>query len=204
MKKIYLLIAVLLTLHVAQGQTVSPREHFPGLFEAVQLSDIFPDNKTFVDAVPRRDPALIMKDYVAAKDKAGFDLKQFVSDNFIVPDARPTGYKTNISAGIREHLDTLWHVLYRKHDTASHYSSLLALPNDFIIPGGRFRETYYWDSYFTMLGLQESHQTAIIKNMISNFSYLIDKFGFIPNGTRTYYLTRSQPTVFFDDARHTG
>jgi alpha,alpha-trehalase len=47
-----------------------------------------------------------------------------------------------------------------------------------------------------MLGLQESHQTKIIQNMIGNFAYLIDKYGFIPNGTRTYYLTRSQPPFF--------
>ncbi|MGN6637465.1 MAG: trehalase family glycosidase, partial [Mucilaginibacter sp.] len=84
----------------------------------------------------------------------------------------------------------------RRHDTIPKYSSLLPVPHDFIIPGGRFRETYYWDSYFTMLGLQESHKTQIIENKIGNFAYLIDKYGFIPNGTRTYYLTRSQPPFF--------
>ena len=34
------------------AQIPTPRQLFPGLFEAVQLSDIFPDNKTFVDADP--------------------------------------------------------------------------------------------------------------------------------------------------------
>src|SRR5580700_6496494 len=47
-----------------------------------------------------------------------------------------------------------------------------------------------------MLGLQESHKTKIIQNMIGNFAYLLDTYGFIPNGTRTYYLTRSQPPFF--------
>jgi len=47
-----------------------------------------------------------------------------------------------------------------------------------------------------MLGLQESHKTKIIQAMIGNFAYLIDTYGFIPNGTRTYYLTRSQPPFF--------
>ncbi|HVW14424.1 MAG TPA: alpha,alpha-trehalase TreA, partial [Mucilaginibacter sp.] len=143
-----------------------------------------------------RDPALIMQDYNIQKDKAGFDLKQFVSDNFIIPGPPKTFFKSDISTGIRKHIDTLWEVLYRKHDTVSKYSSLLPLPNDFIIPGGRFRETYYWDSYFTMLGLQQSHKTKIIQNIIGNFAYLIDTYGFIPNGTRTYYLTRSQPPFF--------
>jgi len=44
--------------------------------------------------------------------------------------------------------------------------------------------------------LQESHKTALIRGLVENFAYLIDKYGFIPNGTRTYYLTRSQPPFF--------
>jgi alpha,alpha-trehalase len=196
MKKTILLLCFLAALGQLRSQPLSPRQLFPGLFEAVQLSAVFPDNKTFVDSAPMRDPALIMKDYNDQKDKAGFDLKQFVLNNFIVPGANNGAFKSDISLGIRKHIDTLWKVLYRRHDTVSKYSSLIPLPNDFIIPGGRFRETYYWDSYFTMLGLQESHQTEIIKNMIGNFAYMIDRFGFIPNGTRTYYLTRSQPPFF--------
>src|ERR1700743_764621 len=196
MRKILLALSLIVVFSVAQAQIQTPRQLFPGLFESVQLSDIFPDNKTFVDATPRRDPSLIMKDYNDQKDKQGFDLKQFVTDNFIIPGAPSTIFKSDIKTGIRKHIDPLWEVLYRKHDTVSKYSSLIPLPNDFIIPGGRFRETYYWDSYFTMLGLQESHKTKIIQNMIGNFAYMIDKYGFIPNGTRTYYLTLSQPPFF--------
>ncbi|MBS1526996.1 MAG: alpha,alpha-trehalase TreA [Bacteroidetes bacterium] len=196
MRRILIALLISVVTSAASAQIKTPRQLFPGLFEAVQLSDIFPDNKTFVDATPRRDPALIMQDYNAQKDKAGFDLKQFVTDNFMIPGPPKTFFKTDISTGIRKHIDTLWEVLYRKHDTVSKYSSLLPLPNDFIIPGGRFRETYYWDSYFTMLGLQQSHKTKIIQNIIGNFAYLIDTYGFIPNGTRTYYLTRSQPPFF--------
>ncbi|HEY4326874.1 MAG TPA: alpha,alpha-trehalase TreF [Mucilaginibacter sp.] len=196
MKKILLIFLSTIVFSFAYSQNPTPRQEFPGLFEVVQLSDIFPDNKTFVDATPKRDPAAIMKDYNDQKDKPGFDLKVFLMENFVIPVAHNNGFKSDISGGIRKHIDTLWHVLYRKRDTASKYSSLLPLPNDFIIPGGRFRETYYWDSYFTMLGLQESHQTKVIQSMIDNFAYLIDKYGFIPNGTRTYYLTRSQPPFF--------
>jgi alpha,alpha-trehalase len=196
MKKIFLILLLLIVFNSAYSQYFTPRQLFPGLFEVVQLSDIFPDNKTFVDATPKRDPAAIMQDYNNQKDKPGFNLKKFVSDNFIIPGTHNDGFQSDISAGIRKHIDTLWQVLYRKHDTVSRYSSLLPLPNDFIVPGGRFRETYYWDSYFTMLGLEESHKTKIIQNMIGNFAYLIDKFGFIPNGNRTYYLTRSQPPFF--------
>jgi alpha,alpha-trehalase len=196
MKKLRLTLLLLFIILSAQAQIKSPRQWFPGLFEAVQLSDVYPDNKTFVDATPVRDPALIMKDYNDRKDKPGFDLKRFVNENFTSPVLPNSGFKTDVSAGIRKHIDTLWQVLYRHHGKVSSYSSLIPLPNDFIVPGGRFREIYYWDSYFTMLGLQQSHQTVIMQNMVDNFAYLINKFGFIPNGNRTYYLTRSQPPFF--------
>lgn len=47
-----------------------------------------------------------------------------------------------------------------------------------------------------MLGLQADGQVEMIQNMVDNFAYLIKKFGFIPNGNRTYYLSRSQPPFF--------
>ncbi len=144
---------------------------------------------------PKVDPALIMQRYTAEKNRPGFSLAEFTARNFSPPEGSGINFKTDLKKGIRAHIDTLWQVLYRYHDTAAH-SSLLPLNADFIIPGGRFREIYYWDSYFTMLGLQESRQTGMIDNMIRNFANLIDRYGFIPNGTRTYYLSRSQPPFF--------
>ncbi|WP_134614128.1 alpha,alpha-trehalase TreA, partial [Pseudomonas aeruginosa] len=66
----------------------------------------------------------------------------------------------------------------------------------YVVPGGRFREVYYWDSYFTMLGLAESGQHQRVRDMLDNFAYLIDTYGHIPNGNRSYYLSRSQPPFF--------
>src|ERR1700684_1163280 len=106
MRKIFLALSLVVVFSVGRAQIQTPRQLFPGLFESVQLSDIFPDNKTFVDATPRRDPALIMKDYNDQKDKPGFDLKQFVNDNFIIPGAHNDGFKSDISAGILKHIDT--------------------------------------------------------------------------------------------------
>ncbi|MFA6248933.1 MAG: alpha,alpha-trehalase TreA [Mucilaginibacter sp.] len=195
MKKNLLVAALMLFTLVVNAQQKTPRQLFPGLFESVQSSDIFPDNKTFVDCTPKYAPALIMKAYNEQLGKAGFDLKEFVLANFTVPVATHA-FQTDIEDGIRKHIDTLWQVLQRKPDAASKLSSLAALPKPYIVPGGRFREIYYWDSYFTMLGLQESKQTKVIGNMIDNFAYLIDTYGFIPNGNRAYYLTRSQPPFF--------
>ncbi len=55
---------------------------------------------------------------------------------------------------------------------------------------------YYWDSYFTMLGLHASGQRQRSRDMLENFAHLIDRYGHIPNGTRSYYLSRSQPPFF--------
>ena len=64
------------------------------------------------------------------------------------------------------------------------------------MPGGRFGELYYRDSYFTMLGLVNKQNAALLHHTVKNFAYLIDTYGHIPNDRRSYYLSRSQPPVF--------
>ncbi len=95
-----------------------------------------------------------------------------------------------------QHIHYLWNDLTKQPEPQKNNSSLIALPNKYIVPGGRFREIYYWDSYFTMLGLQEDNRVEMIQDMVDNFEYLILKYGHIPNGNRTYYLSRSQPPFF--------
>jgi alpha,alpha-trehalase len=73
---------------------------------------------------------------------------------------------------------------------------LLPLPHRYVVPGGRFREIYYWDSYFTMLGLEESGRHDLVADMVRDFAFLLDRYGHIPNGNRSYYLSRSQPPFF--------
>jgi alpha,alpha-trehalase len=94
------------------------------------------------------------------------------------------------------HILALWPVLTRQADTPDMQSSLIPLPHAYVVPGGRFREIYYWDSYFTMLGLIESDRSDLVRNMLDNFAHLIQTVGHIPNGNRTYYLSRSQPPYF--------
>ncbi|UKT62606.1 alpha,alpha-trehalase TreF [Pedobacter mucosus] len=195
MKRYFILFLFFLSVSANAQLQKSPRQLYPGLFEQIQLSGIYPDSKTFVDAIPKKDPKLIMREYLAFKGNSDFVLKNFVAQNFSAPISHTALYTSNIGAGIEKHLDTLWTVLKRNPDTVSG-TSLLALPKPYIVPGGRFREIYYWDSYFTMLGLKEAGKIATIKDMVDNFAYLIRTYGFIPNGNRTYYLTRSQPPFF--------
>ncbi|CAI9591761.1 unnamed protein product, partial [Staurois parvus] len=71
--------------------------------------------------------------------------------------------------------------------------SLIYVPNPLIVPGGRFREFYYWDSYWVINGLILSEMTQTARGMIENFLYMVQRYGMIPNGGRTYYIRRSQP-----------
>ncbi|RAK67975.1 alpha,alpha-trehalase TreF [Hymenobacter edaphi] len=189
-------LTLLLTARVALAQP-SPRQLYPTLFEAVQLGGVFADSKTFVDARPKLAPADIERAFEQQRGQPGFQLRRFVEQHFALPTAPTDAYRSRPQAGLRHHLDTLWTVLTRQpQDSVGRYSSLLPLPRPYVVPGGRFREVYYWDSYFTMLGLRESGRTALIRGMVDNFASLIDRQGFIPNGNRTYYLTRAQPPFF--------
>ncbi|MGC4100024.1 alpha,alpha-trehalase TreF [Ferruginibacter sp.] len=193
------LIAVAATLLVLQNtiaqQPATPDKIYGQLFTDVQSAKIFPDGKTFVDCTPKRKVMDIMYDYGLAKGP-NFDLKKFVEDNFNLPAAPPAFNYIMKEPEAANHIKNLWGNLKREADKNIDGSSLLPLPNAYIVPGGRFREIYYWDSYFTMLGLKESGETVMIENMIKNFAYLVDKYGHIPNGNRTYYLSRSQPPFF--------
>uniref|UniRef100_A0A915CMD4 Trehalase n=1 Tax=Ditylenchus dipsaci TaxID=166011 RepID=A0A915CMD4_9BILA len=73
--------------------------------------------------------------------------------------------------------------------------SLLYVPKPFVIPGGRFREFYYWDAYWVIKGLLVSGMHNASRNMIENFVHMVNKYGFVPNGGRVYYLRRSQPPM---------
>ncbi|KQN30139.1 trehalase [Sphingomonas sp. Leaf38] len=168
----------------------SPADVFGPLFRTVQQSHVFADGKTFVDAVPKRAAAAIVADYVQTKPENAA-LRGFVLANFVVPGENDRG-----TDDLRTHVRTLWPQLTRQPVAPVAESSALALPAPYVVPGGRFREIYYWDSYFTMLGLKVDGQQLLVESMLDNFTSLIERYGHIPNGTRTYYLSRSQPPYF--------
>jgi alpha,alpha-trehalase len=189
------LLALVIVFNIsAQQEVKTPAEVYGELFTDVQMRHIFPDSKTFADCTPKRDPKEIVKNYLAMKNNSSirFKLDEFVLANFDLPKPPQSNYTTK-EKDVVEHIKNLWNVLKRDADTAVNGSSLLPLPNPYIVPGGRFGEIYYWDSYFTMLGLKESGRVDMIENMVKNFAYLIDTYGHIPNGNRSYYISRSQP-----------
>ncbi|HEX8696785.1 MAG TPA: alpha,alpha-trehalase TreF, partial [Longimicrobium sp.] len=113
-----------------------------------------------------------------------------------LPRPAGAGFRADPSRAMEAHLRALWPALTRPPDAPDARSSLVPLPRPYVVPGGRFREVYYWDSYFTMLGLVESGRTDLVRGMLDNFAHLVRTVGHVPNGNRTYYLSRSQPPFF--------
>jgi alpha,alpha-trehalase len=156
------------------------------LFQAVQLLKLFPDSKTFADAEPRVSAEQIEAEFRAL-------LLEFVQNRFDLPET--SNLVIAPQPNLEAHIDALWSLLERPATSPHPDSSLLVLPETSIVPGGRFQEMYYWDTYFSMLGIQIAGRKELLRSLVKNFSSIIDRYGFIPNGCRTYYLSRSQPPV---------
>ncbi|HEX4632872.1 MAG TPA: alpha,alpha-trehalase TreF, partial [Gemmatimonadales bacterium] len=181
------------------SQRFDPAHDLGRLFQDVQLSHVFPDSKTFVDAVPKVSPAEIVARYDSVRRTTGFDLRAFVSRWFELPPSAGEGYHSDTTQTMERHIRSLWDVLTRTppaRDPLQDRSSLIPLPEPYLVPGGRFREIYYWDSYFEMLGLVADSRLDLAREMLDNFAYLIRTVGHIPNGNRAYYLSRSQAPFF--------
>ncbi|KAF8383135.1 tre-5 [Pristionchus pacificus] len=190
------------------------------LLASVNLHHIFPDSKTFVDRPIKVNQT---EDEILADFESRFppsseidpdQLRAFVEQHFEpeghelekceVPDWQPSppAFDRIADAQMREFahkLNDIWKELCRKispmvRDEPERFS-LLHVPNNFIAPGGRFREFYYWDTYWIVKGLLASGMYETTRGMLENFGSIVERFGFIPNGGRVYYLKRSQPPL---------
>ena len=179
-----------------QATVYEPSRALGPLFHDVQLSNLFPDSKTFVDARPLQPAGEIVARYAAERTTPGFALRAFVDRYFEMPRSAGADFRSDTTHTMEQHARALWPALTRTPDSTDARSSLIPLPYPYVVPGGRFREVYYWDSYFTMLGLIASGRADLVKTMLDNFAYLVRTVGHIPNANRTYYLSRSQPPYF--------
>lgn len=164
------------------------------LFKRIQLEGLFNDSKTICDAKPNSSWLELVTLYEKDKNQVAFSLSEFVGAHFTLPQEIVLN-ASGSPASLAEYIQSLWPKLTRAPDNSQSNSTLMALHHPYIIPGGRFREIYYWDSYFTALGLKLSSHTRLIESMVLNFIDLQDTLGCIPNGNRSYYYSRSQPPV---------
>lgn len=166
------------------------------LFVDLHCSGLWIDEKAISDSILRAPAGEICAAYDAARAQGHVDLQAFY-DRWFTP-AHPPGpaFHTDPDHDALAHLEAVWPQLTRPADDIKERSTRFPLPHPYVIAGGRFQEAYYWDSYFTQLGLLRSGRTALVRDMLDNFAYALREIGFVPNGFRSYFLTRSQPPFF--------
>ncbi|KAI6205118.1 Trehalase [Aphelenchoides besseyi] len=190
------------------------------LIEAVNMHRLYNDSKDYVDRPLRADPKTIMDEFYKRfpADVRKIDrekLNAFVEEFFfpltseLLP-CTPTDWQEEPEKIMKIQdpelrswaleLNALWPTLCRIIDPKMLQErdrhSILWVSHPFIVPGGRFREAYYWDAYWIIRGLLISGMTETAKLMVYNFATIIKDIGFIPNGLRVYYTNRSQPPMF--------
>ncbi|KAL7422476.1 hypothetical protein Q5752_003124 [Cryptotrichosporon argae] len=183
------------------------------LLQDVELSGIFSDSKPTVgtlndtlaafNALPVNRTVGDIENFVNQYFKGeGLELEQvaiegFVSDPAILNNISDPVFKAWVSE-----VNSYWQLLIRQTNQSALCesgvceSSLIPLNNTIVVPGGRYREIYYWDSYWILHGLLSSELYTYAVDLLENFMDLIETYGFLPNGGRKYYLDRSQPPVF--------
>ncbi|VDN40529.1 unnamed protein product [Gongylonema pulchrum] len=164
-----------------------------GLFSVTTLKD-------FYELQDRWKDREVLQQFVDEHfDPPGFELIEWYPEDWA---AFPSSFLKIEDYHLRRwalHLHRIWRDLCRrvKDDVRLHQElySLLYVPHPFIIPGGRFREFYYWDSFWIVKGLLFSEMYETAKGIIRNLAYMVENHGFVPNGGRVYYLIRSQPPL---------
>ncbi|XP_076265432.1 trehalase-like [Rhynchophorus ferrugineus] len=184
----------------------------------VQMARIYSDSKTFVDLsqINSEDVTLEnfdelmrqtdnnptreqLQDFLARNFESTAEMDEWTPPDFTtspellnrIDDAEVRKFTTDLVA--------IWPTLGRKvsqsvFDHPDRFS-LIGVPNGIIIPGGRFKEFYYWDTYWIIEGLLLSDMKDTARGMIENLLSMVKRYGFVPNGGRVYYLNRSQPPL---------
>lgn len=97
-----------------------------------------------------------------------------------------------------EYIDGYWAKI--THHTPKDKGTLIGLPHPYTVPsvgaqGFVFEEQYYWDSYFIALGLVHTRHQKLAEGMLDNLLHMLDRFGIVPNSSRYYATSRSQPPI---------
>lgn len=180
------------------------------ILHAVQMN-LKADGKDFVDRPMRVGPKLVLRAFHQLKNHSESTLKLFLKQYFYPPGSDllpmiPKDFQDHpqVLDKIRNEtlrswaieLNDLWKLLGRmpniKHEN---HHSFLRTKHLLVVPGGRFRESYYWDTYWIMHGLLACDMLDTAFGVVQNLIDFVNLYGFVPNGGRIYYLTRSQPPM---------
>ncbi|PIA14618.1 glycoside hydrolase [Coemansia reversa NRRL 1564] len=180
------------------------------------MAKLFTDDKTFVDKPTIKPEQQVLKEFaqIGGRNASAKALRKFVADNFgeegsELKEVELEELNTNPSflnkvadplvRAFGHTVNSYWKTLIREQDLSTLcdgcVTSMLKLKYHFVVPGGRFREIYYWDTYFTLEGMLRSGLHDLAKSNIRDLLFLVKNYGFVPNGARLYYLNRSQPPL---------
>ena len=179
------------------------------ILDAVQRSRVYGDGKAFVDMPLKVAPGQALSAFrsVYAGDKD--ELRQFIEAHFgaagsdLVRAPLPKDWTPEFPQRVdADHVElmaaihAMWPKLLRvSRDDFPERRTLIARRFPFVVPGGRFREGYYWDGYWIVKGLLRSGMRETALGIVRNFLDDVRNFGYVPNGNRTYYAGRSQPPL---------
>ncbi|KAK8388520.1 hypothetical protein O3P69_020480 [Scylla paramamosain] len=214
-------VAAVLVPHVTANYYPPPCDSkiycYGELLKTVQMAKLHNDSKYFVDMSLKNSEKETLLEFEelmnrTQKNPSKEDIQIFVDEHFREPgdefeDWDPSDWsedpeflKKIVHPDLKEwgkKLNAMWKKLGRKISTTvkddPEKHSQIYVPNPVIVPGGRFREFYYWDSYWTIEGLLLSGMNQTVKGMLENFLMMVKDYGMVPNGGRIYYTRRSQP-----------
>lgn len=185
------------------------------LLHAIQMSNYYPDSKTFVDMPTRLGLDEVLANFAKITNfTTREEVGQFLDENFYsagwdTVKTEPTDWHSNPAFlnkvadpdlnRFAKEVNSRWRDLLRKFDPSricpTCKTSAIVTADPFMVPGGRFIEYYYWDSYWIIKSLLISDMDETARDMIQNFLDIVTEIGFVPNGARIYYLNRSQPPL---------
>ncbi|KAF7798296.1 hypothetical protein EIP86_009516 [Pleurotus ostreatoroseus] len=183
------------------------------LLQTVNLAQAYSDPKTFVDKPTSKSSQQVLSDFQAIDNSSvteggivsfldndfrgeGLELEAVALASFNPNPAFLNNVTDPLLKAWSQIVHGYWTQLIRSTNDSALCpegtesgpceSTLIPLNHTFVVPGGRFREQYYWDSYWIVRGLLKSELFDIANGTLQNFMDELDKFGFIPNGGRIY------------------
>jgi len=188
---------------------------YGALLHAVQTSHMYKDSKTFVDMSMKKDPEVILGLFGQfPKSYSEQELLDFIAENFDSNESDLLAWRPIDMVEHPKFIDQITNIEYKTWALALNQvwaeltrvvspnalnspqrHSILPRRFPMIVPGGRFRESYYWDTYWIVKGLIACEMQMTSIGVVQNLLDDVENFGFVPNGARIYYLNRSQPPL---------